>query len=522
MPTDVENLFGESTESEDESVCFMKDGKELNLSSVGKRYHDKTDEKADILAYSSSNYDAFLQSLPRKKRKVGKVKQLSKSLKTKILSPRLSKRGRLESLKAKRLLSQNVNSSSNEKPLINSKEDNQKEYKEELLNNKNYQSEDSYQSVLIQRTKEDVEFIDCDDEDPEALRELYKEQNFSDEWPTGKYSDTGRLVKTGKETGKKKRSVRGPDTLSDSDWRIENNPIVIAMRKMRKKKKVVKKLHELEQIAEEFLTKMDLAANEDELLLKQRKPATRKLGMLPEVLEMLAKRDMMRPLLEADFLSVAGRWIKPLPDGKLGNVTLRRNLLSSISKMTGEKGISSNDLKRSDFGKVVMSIYMHHDETRLMKRQLKSLIEQWSRPIFKKSGNMRDLGRAYSLKRRNDTGLTGYIAKSKSSSLPEQHDFIDVDSLCKKSDNDFSSVISRKVRTSRNLGSNRVCVPYSKGFQYTIQPDNLSEGACDIKSRITKIKNGRESLHIRMLEKSRSVLKNQHSVNISIEGRPLK
>ena len=100
---------------------------------------------------------------------------------------------------------------------------------------------------------------------------------------------------------------------------------------------------------------------------------------------------MMRPLLDLDLLVVAGTWAKPLPNGKLGNVTVRSKLLQAIGKMQGENGVTAHDLKRSNFGKVIMSLYMHKSETPELKRQHKDLIEQWSRPIFNKSGNMRDL-----------------------------------------------------------------------------------------------------------------------------------
>ena len=38
-----------------------------------------------------------------------------------------------------------------------------------------YQSGDSYDSEDFERTKEDDDFIDADDEDPDALKELYAE-----------------------------------------------------------------------------------------------------------------------------------------------------------------------------------------------------------------------------------------------------------------------------------------------------------------------------------------------------------
>merc|ERR1712194_299719 len=109
---------------------------------------------------------------------------------------------------------------------------------------------------------------------------------------------------------------------------------------------------------------------------------------------MLTQKSMVRYLLDADppLLVVAKRWIQPLPNGALGNVTVRQAMIDSVAKMgTGDQGIMLSDLKNSDFGKLIMQLYKHKNETPTMKRKLKSMIEEYSRVVFGKSGNMKDL-----------------------------------------------------------------------------------------------------------------------------------
>ena len=79
------------------------------------------------------------------------------------------------------------------------------------------------------------------------------------------------------------------------------------------------------------------------------------------------------------IVAFTNRGVMRLEDFEARTITLR------------DQGIVAHDLKRSDFGKVVMGLYMHPQETPTLKRQLKKLIERWSRPIFQKSGNMKDL-----------------------------------------------------------------------------------------------------------------------------------
>lgn len=294
----------------------------------------------------------------------------------------------------------------------------------------------------------------------------------------------------------------------------------MAVERMKKKKKVVKRFEELKENAVELIDRMENAAKEDARSLKEKRPGLKKLQMLPEVLEAMIQREMMRPLLEADFLVIAKTWIQPLENGSLGNVTLRQRMIDGISKMNGDFGIDNDDLKRSEFGKLVMTLYMHKKETPEMKRRLKSLIEQWSRRIFRKSGDMKNLGASHA-QRRGEAGLVG-IARAQAAMTANSESRSAQLKTGKRDQKDLGSILSDGVKQAQDAGRNRVRVPYSKGFQYTIRPENKSGDVADKKTRISNVSDQRESLHKRMLEKNKRTTKNARSANISIEGRATK
>ena len=384
------------------------------------------------------------------------------------------------------------------------------------------ESDASVNSVDFQRTKADDDFIDADDEDPDALKELYAEQHFDDE--QGEFDSEDEKPKK-KAKGSKKSSGGGVDKINlDDDIGDENadasSALVMAVKRMAKKKKESKKLPELEMEATEFLKDMDAAADADDENIKNRKPATKKLVMLPKVLEMLARKDLQRSFLDLDLLGVLKRWVQPLPSGSLGNVTVRKSIFEAISSMTGENGVNSSDLKRSGFGKVTMALYMHKDETTQMKKLLKSLIDQWSRPIFQKSGDMRDLEKIQARRSMNEA-LARSGASSKSPGSAKRG----------KTQDELAQIISEGSKNTRESGNNRVRVPYSKGFQYTVRPTNRTGDVSDKRNLVSA--SGRQSMgpdgekrnaiSKRMLEKNRPMNKQKlRSANISIEGRASK
>eukprot|EP00984_Skeletonema_dohrnii_P027111 scaffold16563_cov87-Skeletonema_dohrnii-CCMP3373.AAC.3 len=404
---------------------------------------------------------------------------------------------------------------------------------------KGYESGDSYDSTTFARTKEDDDFIDADDEDPEALKELYAEQHFDDERPDSD-SEEDRKKKAAASGGKKKSSGGGGvDKISlsdDEDGPSASAALKEAVRRMQRKKKEVKKLPQLEQEATDFLSKMDAAANADDESIAAKKPALKKLGMLSEVMEMLAQKDMQRVLLDLDLLMVCKRWVQPLPpDGKtLGNLTVRRRIIEALSNMTGENGINSQDLKRSGFGKVVMALFKHKSETPDMKKMLKAMIEQWSRPIFQKSGNLRDLERAQSLRGQNEMGSLVGIARHQAQQQQAGQKSAKARGRGGRATNedDLAQIINTGSKNSTDIGNNRVRVPYSKGFQFSVRPADRTGDVSDkrnlVSAKAARSSMGREgdtkeSLQKRMLNKARPVNKqSQRSANISIEGRVVK
>lgn len=424
----------------------------------------------------------------------------------------LSKREKLEALqKKKRQESGVTKKKKSSKKTDASNPDDQKSEKE-----KGYDSGDSYESVNFQRTDADNDFIDMDGDDEEAIKELYSEQHFDDERPDGEDSDDERRHKKKGSASAPRR--RGPDAVSDDDDEDNPNPIMAVVKKMKKKKRVAKKQTELEDEGKEFIAKMDNAADDDEQAFKAKRPATKKLMMLGEVVDMLTRRDMMRLLLDIDVLVACKRWIKPLPNGQLGNVTVRQRIIESIGNMTGENGIISNDLKRSGIGQTIMVLFKHKSETPNMKRDLKKLIEQWSRPIFQKSGNMRDLEHAHST-RRGDPNSLSSIHASRPSSGPAPRAV----SRGRGNKKDLNSLIASGKTGNQKEGLNRVRVPYSKGFQFTVRPQSKTGNIADKRMvRGGPAKDNRGNLSKRMIEKGRTAGKNQRSSNLSIEGRQTK
>ncbi|KAL3894073.1 MAG: hypothetical protein SGARI_007856 [Bacillariaceae sp.] len=189
--------------------------------------------------------------------------------------------------------------------------------------------------------------------------------------------------------------------------------------------------------------------------------------------------------------------------------------------MTGENGITASDLKRSDFGKVIMSLYMHRDETKAMKRQHKVLIDQWSRPIFQKSGNMRDLSRV----QRGGTGVS-QMASARMMDEQQRERAARAPVLGRSrggAGQDFESLIKHGVKGKVESGITRVRVPFSKGFQYSVRPENKVTGDVDKRRQTTgPTHDTRGKLSKRMVEKGRAKSKNMRSANISIEGRTTK
>jgi transcription factor SPN1 len=174
--------------------------------------------------------------------------------------------------------------------------------------------------------------------------------------------------------------------------------------------------------------------------------------------------------------------------------------------------VSKDNLKQSGFGQVVMHLYKHPTETPALKRQLKKLIEDWSRPIFKKSDKMTELDR-YDRPTVAAHATAAAAANGGRGGAPNSAKKQDLDSL----------ITSGKSKESTLTASQqRVQVPYSRGFSYQVRPADRSSSP--VKPAVGQASGGeiRDKLKKRMVEKGRKVSKNQRSANLSVEGRATK
>lgn len=358
---------------------------------------------------------------------------------------------------------------------------------------------------------------DFDDEDEEAQQEYNREQHFDDERPVGEDSDDPSSKK--RPTSSKSKKRKTPSRLDGVDLTDLSNPVTQALTRMKKKTKTVANIKELEVTAGEFLREMERAAEEDERAIKERRAGMKRMAMLPRVLDMMTQRVMTKVLLEQDLLGVVKRWIQPLPNGTLGNVTLRMQLIDAIAKIgTGEDGVTMHDLKQSDFGKLIMVLFMNKKETPIMKRKLKNLIEEYSREVFGKSNNMRDLQHAQSVQR-NDVGLAG-ISRAQGLADAQAATYHRNEATRRKAKKkDLGTMISNSTKASAVSGKSRVSVPYSKGFRFTVRPANKTGDVSDRKNR--QVREGRMDLNKRIVDRGR-MGNSKSGGNLSIEGRATK
>ncbi|GMH79769.1 hypothetical protein TL16_g08268, partial [Triparma laevis f. inornata] len=367
--------------------------------------------------------------------------------------------------------------------------------------NKRDDDEDSYDSGgEVERTADDDNFLDLDDDDEDMVKEYNEKQSFDREEGS-----------SNKKT--KKRSRAEGDTSS-----AKSDNVVDKVMEMMKRQKVKKLgVDELHNVCSEIIGKMTAAADADDLAMSQGKPGLEKIKLMPSLIQDMARSDLTRSLLDLNFLSVLVRWISPAKKtGALGNITLRHSLLTALSKMSGETGVNNGDLKRSGLGRIVMGLFKHKDETKEMKKIEKSLIEQWSRPIFNKSGNYRDLEGADNRRLRQ-----GWTPKTVSEATAGVEDEIIINGPNKSQPTGSSDLIAG--RSNDSISSNRVSIPFSKGFRYTVRPQNLTTQDADTSRfmEMSKVKQGgvMERLNKKMIEKNAPNEKNARSQDISVEGR---
>ncbi|XP_076026645.1 protein IWS1 homolog isoform X2 [Genypterus blacodes] len=149
-------------------------------------------------------------------------------------------------------------------------------------------------------------------------------------------------------------------------------------------------ISDADDVVSAMITKMNEAAEEDRTLNSQKKPALKKLTLLPTVVMHLKKQDLKETFIDSGVMSAIKEWISPLPDKSLPALRIREELLRILHELPS---VSQETLKHSGIGRSVMFLYKHPKESRPNKDLALKLINEWSRPIFGLTSNYKGMTR---------------------------------------------------------------------------------------------------------------------------------
>mmetsp|Transcript_9621 Transcript_9621/g.13067 ORF Transcript_9621/g.13067 Transcript_9621/m.13067 type:complete len:453 (+) Transcript_9621:142-1500(+) len=267
---------------------------------------------------------------------------------------------------------------------------------------------------------------------------------------------------------------------------------------------------EARQHVELFLSKMELAVDQDQEANQRGRPAIHKLQMLKEVQEVVEKTYLHEDLLEAGLLNVMRAWLEPLKDGSIPNVNVRTTLLKLLKKLpvNVEMFDRRDQLKKSGLGKMVMFLYKLPEESMQNKKIAQSLVEQWSRPIFELSTRYEDLRRGED---------DAHIPQSREK-LKEKAGAIGEGDLVR------DAIDPLELRPGDPGYRYRASVPQRTTMDYLHRPESRVKVDGPIKARNTAGNDGSRSFRIqkKMVSIAQNAKKKDvHAMKVSIEGRGL-
>ncbi|KAI0367802.1 hypothetical protein BV20DRAFT_1123283 [Pilatotrama ljubarskyi] len=129
------------------------------------------------------------------------------------------------------------------------------------------------------------------------------------------------------------------------------------------------------------------AAADDKQANEEKMPATSKLRLLPQVMEVLRKTSLAQSIIDNNLLEGVTKWLEPLPDRSLPALDIQKEFFPILKKMDF---IDTNVLKESRLGRVVLFYTKCKRVTPDIQRAANDLVAMWSRPIIKRSASYRD------------------------------------------------------------------------------------------------------------------------------------
>ncbi|KAM6988215.1 protein IWS1 homolog isoform 1-T1 [Tautogolabrus adspersus] len=310
----------------------------------------------------------------------------------------------------------------------------------------------------------------------------------------------------------------GQDFMSDFD-------VMLAKRKAMNSKKRRHRdggtfISDADDVVSAMIMKMTEAAEEDRTLNSQKKPALRKLTLLPHVVMHLKKQDLKETFIDSGVMSAIKEWISPLPDKSLPALRIRGELLRILQELPS---VSQETLKHSGIGRAVMFLYKHPKESRANKDLALKLINEWSRPIFGLTSNYKGMTR----EERQQRDLDQQMPQKRRLSQPQKVERAEEPDV-------FSPPISSGGQTPRRdlekqlTGEEKALRPGDPGFcararvpmpsnkDYVVRP----KWNVEMESSRGPMKKGvsRVDKQMRRIADIRRLTKPGHAVKISVEG----
>ncbi|OQR90643.1 hypothetical protein THRCLA_09247, partial [Thraustotheca clavata] len=190
---------------------------------------------------------------------------------------------------------------------------------------------------------------------------------------------------------------------------------------------------------------------------------------------MMRKAQLQPLLLDFDLLGIIKKWIQPLDNGSLPNLSLRSKMLNMCLSMP----IYKEHLKRSGFGKVIMNLWKHPDETMENKELCRQMIDRWSRNVFSKTLDYSKLAELEAEKREANGGYYRQTEKRPSNRAESVRS---------------QGFMNKRANTSEETeASSRVRIPQSMRLDFSLRPQpkvdmkNLQSHKLDPESKKAKL-----------------------------------
>ncbi|KAA0702407.1 Protein IWS1 -like protein IWS1-like protein [Triplophysa tibetana] len=348
-----------------------------------------------------------------------------------------------------------------------------------------------------------------DDEEEKMIADIFGESGDEEEFTGFNQEELEGEQKHSQEEGQKQ--VDNSDSDDDIDRGkdmsfMSDFDIMLARKKAQGGKRRRNRdggtfISDADDVVSAMITKMTEAAEEDRTLNSQKKPALKKLMLLPTVVMHLKKQDLKDTFIDSGVMMAIKEWISPLPDRSLPALKIRAELLRILQELPS---VSQETLKLSGIGRSVMFLYKHPKESRANKDLALKLINEWSRPIFGLTSNYKGMTREERQQRDLDQQIAPRRRLSSGGQTPRR---------------DLDKVLTGEEKALRP-GDPGFCararVPMPSNKDYVVRPRwnvDMDSGRGPLKKGVSRV-----DKQMRRFQDIKRLTKPGHAVKISVEG----